>query len=404
MTRLTGIIKKEILEITRDIQSLVLLILMPVVFILIMSLSMQALFQDNSDLKISILIFDNDNTTESIKYIDMLKKSEKFLIAVSSAPFSPEDIEQTIAEDNDRFGLIINKSFSGFIRDINKNPGERPLAIYVDPAMQGAVRIGVENELVMQLFDLRINTFFKKQSRLLRYAGVNKDVFVPSVDSMVQTRYLYQKEQKPVKPSAAQQSVPAWLVFSMYFLVLPISLIFHTEKNNGTLSRLKSINIKNRYIISGKIVSYYIISMIQVISMFFVGRFIVPLLGGDTISIGISFFGLFVIASCIALNAISYGLMISAVSKNFQMAASMGIILIIIFAAIGGIMVPKFVMPDFMQTISNISPLSWGLEGFHDIMLRNGTAAVVIPRCLPLLGSSVIMLAVTGIILKRKIF
>ena len=65
MIRILYIIKKEMTEIARDVQSLLLLILMPATFILVMSLSMQALFQPGSDFKINIIALDLDKSSES---------------------------------------------------------------------------------------------------------------------------------------------------------------------------------------------------------------------------------------------------------------------------------------------------------------------------------------------------
>ncbi|MDD5548500.1 MAG: ABC transporter permease, partial [Sulfurovaceae bacterium] len=45
----------------------------------------------------------------------------------------------------------------------------------------------------------------------------------------------------------------------------------------------------------------------------------------------------------------------------------------IIFAAIGGIMVPLFVMPQFMQDLSILSPMSWGLDAFLGIFLYDAS-------------------------------
>jgi ABC-2 type transport system permease protein len=42
----------------------------------------------------------------------------------------------------------------------------------------------------------------------------------------------------------------------------------------------------------------------------------------------------------------------------------------IILGALGGIMVPRFVMPAEMRALTNISPMAWGLDGFHAVMLR----------------------------------
>ncbi len=403
MIRILYIIKKEILEISRDVQSLFLLILMPATFILVMSLSMQVLFQPGSTFKINIIAVDLDRSDESKNFLTAAKSTPNISLTESNAGSSADDILNEISKGHCNFGLVINKNFSTYARGMKAGPETVPMTIYVDPTIQTAIQMGVKNQLVMQLFKWRIETFFNNNAAVMAYAGLSRDTFVPSVERMVATRFVYKNMRESVMPNAAQQSVPAWLVFSMYFIVIPISLIFHTEKSNGTLARLKSINIKNRYLIAGKIVSYYAISMIQAICMLCVGRYIVPLLGGDIISFGSSHTGLFIIASCVGCNAISYGLLVSAVSKNTQMAGSLGVILIIIFSAIGGIMVPKFVMPAFMQNLSIISPLSWGLEGFLDIMLRNGTVVDIAPRCALLLGTSGIMLAATGIILKKKI-
>ncbi|MBN2079029.1 MAG: ABC transporter permease [Spirochaetes bacterium] len=402
MRRLAGIIRKETLEILRDLQSLFLLIVMPAVFILVMSLSMQALFQPESTFTIKIVVLDHDGSVESRRFTDLLKMTKNLSITEAGPGITTETFPSLVTEGESNFGLVINRGFSAFIRDIRKRPAAPPLSIYADPTIQTAVQVGVRNQLVMQLFTMRMNDFFDAHNALLGYAGFSKENFTPVIEAMADIRYVYRDRQESVMPSAAQQSVPAWLVFSMYFIVIPISLIFHTEKNNGTLQRLRSINISSAYLVSGKIVAYYLVSMVQVVTMLCVGRYLVPLLGGDTIRFGDSPMGLFAIATCVGLNAISYGLMISALSKNTQVAGSLGVILVIIFAAIGGIMVPKFVMPAFMQNLSAASPLSWGLEGFLDIMLRNGTLRDILPACALLLGTGAAMLAATGILIKKK--
>ncbi len=402
MIRLLYMIKKEVTEIARDIQSFLLLIVMPAVFILVMSLSMQALFKPDSEVKIRLIVADHAMSADSKKFIAAVKTITNFSTVESKAGVSSEEISRDVIKGEYKFGLVINRNFSAYIRDINKGPGIKPLTLYVDPAVQMPVQVGLKHRLELELSRLRLNAFFDRNAGILAYAGFRREAIVPTAEGVVHTVYVYKNKKETIIPSAAQQSVPAWLVFSMYFIVIPISLIFHTEKNNGTLQRVRSINIKSRYLIAGKLVSYYLISMIQVVCMLLVGRYLVPLLGGDTIRFGDSLFGLFLIASCVGFNAISYGLLVSSLSKNSQAAASVGVVLIIIFSAVGGIMVPKFVMPEFMQRIANLSPLSWGLEGFLDIMLRNGTAADVAPRCGLLAGTGLVMLYAYGLILRRK--
>jgi ABC-2 type transport system permease protein len=57
----------------------------------------------------------------------------------------------------------------------------------------------------------------------------------------------------------------------------------------------------------------------------------------------------------------------------------------ILAAAIGGIMVPRFVMPGTMQAWVELSPMAWALDGFHAVMLRQGAAADLLVPCVKLL-------------------
>jgi ABC-2 type transport system permease protein len=65
----------------------------------------------------------------------------------------------------------------------------------------------------------------------------------------------------------------------------------------------------------------------------------------------------------------------------------------ILAAAIGGIMIPRFVMADTMQAWVDLSPMAWALDGFHAVMLRQGGAADVVAPCLKLLLLAAVLLA-----------
>lgn len=102
--------------------------------------------------------------------------------------------------------------------------------------------------------------------------------------------------------------------------------------------------------------------------------------------------------------AITFALCIASFTNTTAQATVIGGFGNIVLAAIGGIMVPKFVMPDFMQTLAGFSPMNWGLEGFLDITLREGRAVDVLPEAGLLVGFGLIMVLITSLILKRKIF
>jgi ABC-2 type transport system permease protein len=75
---------------------------------------------------------------------------------------------------------------------------------------------------------------------------------------------------------------------------------------------------------------------------------------------------------CASLAAISFALLIATVARTPEQATTLSATTVLVLAALGGILVPKIVMPPAMQQIAVYSPFSWGLDGFLDIFIRGG--------------------------------
>ena len=94
--------------------------------------------------------------------------------------------------------------------------------------------------------------------------------------------------------------------------------------------------------------------------------------------------------------------MIGSVSKTQEQSNGIGAISIIIFAAIGGIWVPTFVMPDYMQSLSNLSPLQWCLKGFYILFLKGGNWSDLFRIILFLFAFIIVNITISFIKLKRE--
>jgi ABC-2 type transport system permease protein len=55
-----------------------------------------------------------------------------------------------------------------------------------------------------------------------------------------------------------------------------------------------------------------------------------------------------------------------------QQSATFGAVSIVILAALGGIWVPVYVMPESVRFFAEISPLYWSLSAFHQVFLGEG--------------------------------
>jgi len=403
MTKILYILKKEFLVMGRDVHSLLVLFIMPVAFILIMSLAMRDLFDTHGANQIKILVVNQDKSDPSIAFIKTLKNLKTFSFHHMADGTGIDLIRHKMFQEDYKFALVVEKGFSLAADRNASNTAERQMILLVKPSVNRQTYTILKNTFAASLAKARVANLIKGQEEMLDYAGIDIDKVMQPTDNLIETRYVSKSKLKFKVPTSVQQSVPAWLVFSMFFVVIPISNTFIAERNYGTLLRLQSMNISTGLLLAGKLLPFFIVNLIQVVLMILVGVYVVPLLGGDELTMGDSYAGLLLITTAVSFCSISFALLVASVAKTTEHATTIGGVFNIILGALGGIMVPKFVMPDFMQTLSVLSPMSWGLDGFLDIFLRNGNIVDVMKESLLLFLIGLVMFSTTAIIIKRKL-
>ena len=402
MVKFFYVLKKEFLLIIRDIHAVTVLFIMPAVFIMIMSLAMRDLFELHGTVAIDVLSVNRDMGKKSGDFLNSLKGLSAFRFQFMDTMTDTESMRAQMLSRDYKFALIIRENFTAFVDKKGKGRDERPLELLVNPAVNVQTQMVLKSALENKLTKLRWDAFVDRIDRLLAMAGIDKKKLKAAEESPVEVNYVYKGGRYDKIPTAVQQSVPAWLVFSMFFIVIPISNTFISERGQGTLMRLKSMNVSRAYLIAGKMVPYLIINAIQVMIMIAIGMYAVPFCGGTALTLGESLGGLILIAAAVSFSAISMALFIASAARTTEQATTVGGVLNIIFGALGGLMIPKFVMPGFMQQIADVSPMSWGLEGFLDIFLRNGGVSDVLSKSLSLFVFGMVMLILTILLLRKR--
>ncbi len=79
-----------------------------------------------------------------------------------------------------------------------------------------------------------------------------------------------------------------------------------------------------------------------------------------------------------------------------------GAVSVVIAAALGGVMVPVYVMPKGMQLISQFSPLAWGLEGFLELFARGGGVRDIWPNLSALCGFFIVTTMLSLLVFTRR--
>jgi len=185
-------------------------------------------------------------------------------------------------------------------------------------------------------------------------------------------------------PTSIQHNVPAWSIFGLFFIVLPLATVMLQERSQGVFVRLHLIPGSMVPLLVGRVVAYLMISLVQFALMLGVGRTLLPLLGTDHLDLHGQVPSLLVVSLCVALAACGFGLLLGVYARSSQQASLTAAVTIVIFAALGGIMIPVYLMPEVMQHISVISPLGWGMEAMQILVLRGGCLAETWPYLLRL--------------------
>jgi len=156
-------------------------------------------------------------------------------------------------------------------------------------------------------------------------------------------------------------------------------------------------------ILTGKMLFFVAVCVVQFYLMMQVGIYLLPLLGLPKLMLGQSLLAAFIVAVGIGLASTSYGILVGTVFKTPNQALNFGAISIVILSAIGGIWIPLEIMPSHMQFIGHLSPLSWGLDAINDIYLRNEGVAHIWRHMGKLVSFAVVLLCIAALIEKKRL-
>ncbi len=408
MLKLRSSIVKEILVLIRDMAGLAILFLMPMVLIFVMTLIQDSTFRKLDETNLEVLVVNNDFDSLGMAIEKGLISTGFFSVKTSlnGQPISEKTLHQNISEGNYQIGILIKEGSTQALRDkarllIQKalaeensdslqfttdSSPEANVVVFFDPVIKNSFKQSVmnaldnftskiESEIIFQAFTEEVKPLLPEGSELS---------FLGERGITIEQTYASNKYNE-VLPNSVQHNVPAWTVFAMFFIIIPLTGNIIKEREDGSALRLKLMPGSYLIVLLSKIIVYLVVCLIQFFLMLMVGIVILPLLGMPTLELGSHPGALIVLALCVALAATGYGVLLGSIATSHEQAASFGSVSVIILAAIGGVWVPVYMMPPIMQKISVISPLNWGVDGFYDLFLRGADLQKIAPQTLLLL-------------------
>jgi ABC-2 type transport system permease protein len=382
---LLALVKKELLALVRDMHGLAALFLMPMVFIVLMSLTLKDIYRPPlAELSYAV---DMRDTATPAQWLQQLWQRNHGAPQPLGA-----DWQARLRNGSLKYVIVMEPGLSEELESA---------ALSTQARVQLLTEPGIDANLFNALRAELIGASGELKARLaLAVPGTAGPAPDASIQAMVRAERF---STAGPRPTSVQQNVPAWLVFGMFFVVASLSSLFVQERSSGALGRLQSLGVSRTVLLASKALPYLGVNALQAVLMLAAGIWLMPLIGGDALSLaGIHWGALLLSLAAVSLAAVSLSLALACLVRSHAQAATIGPMVNVLMAAAGGIMVPKFVMPGFMQRLVEVSPMNWGLEALLTVLLRGGGVADALPQIGRLAGFAALMFLLAVFLFRRR--
>lgn len=369
MSPLLALVRKECLLLLRDPHALAVLFIMPILFLVLMAAALSNYLRDQPP-PLSLVLEIEQGSEASAFFQHALQEQlpGSHLLASSEEPLP-------------RVSLARN-----FSETLLETPHIGPTLSF-PPRTDGQTRQRLRAALNIALAQTRLLAYLEDSDALDAEMSTEQrwQLISQRTQSEISERQMLASGELSGKANASQLSVPAWLIFGMFFVALPMAGGFQREQQSGALLRFRALGLSPTTLVLSKLLPYLAINLLQFALLLAIGVYLLPLLGLSGLSLPGSPLTYALLALSLSLAACSLGLLLASLARSGEQALLLGGGLNIILAAIGGIMVPKSVMPEAMSHLAEISPMSWALDAFLTLLVGQGTLADIAPDCARLL-------------------
>ena len=357
LSRWLGILIKEFIQLKRDRLTFGMIVGIPIIQLMLFG------FAINSDPKhMPTAVVMADPGPQARAYVAAMANSDYFRIVGS---VDEGEAERLLDRGDVQFVVTFP---TGFHRELvrGKSPALLVEADATDPMAAGGA-ISVLNHLGMEVFAPDL-------------PGLEKPA-TPPVDLRVHRRY------NP-EGLTAYNIVPGLMgVILTMTMVLMTGLAMTRERERGTFENLLSTPATATEVMTGKIVPYILIGLIQVTLILLAARWIfdVPMHGSLLLLYGVVL--LFICAN------LTLGITFSSLARNQLQAMQMTFFFFLPSILLSGFMFPFLGMPGWAQVVGNVLPLTHFLVLVRGILLKGNGVEMLWPHVWPILLFTAAVLA-----------
>jgi len=187
---------------------------------------------------------------------------------------------------------------------------------------------------------------------------------------------------------------PSMAILFLMFTVTAGGRSILAERDEGTLPRMLVSPSSAVQVLGGKVSGIYLTGLSQVLILIAASGLIFGVRWGDPLAVVL-------VTLALVAAATGWGMLIAAYTRTPGQANAAGTGMALVFAVASGNFFPRETLPQWLRTVSYVTPNAWGLEAFGELSGMGTLADVVLPIA-ALLVMAVVLFAVATLALRRQ--
>jgi ABC-2 type transport system permease protein len=401
------------LGLLRDRGALAMAFLLPPLIYIIFAAIFAGATGDELQLRVAIL--DEVQSPVSKRLATAIRTEPSFRRA-RREPTSVADMEGLVRQDQADVGVVLKADPS----ERAAGPGISPIIVYGDPAkaMASAMVAGQVQRIfaeklpdatyrrVLADFEKTILPFTPEQRT--RADGII-EIIERSTRPDAGAQLKQTIAQRATPPLVAQSTLSgvnraratvvyyagAVAILFLMYSAMHSAMSLIDERHNGITDRILQGAAGAGPLIAGKFLFLVLQGVIQVSLIFLLAATVY----GVEVFTRLPLWLLITMAAAAAAAAL--GLALATACRTRQQAETASTFLVLVLAALGGSMVPRFLMPLWLQQTSWAIPNAWVIEAYHSLLWRDASLADLAPALFSLVAFTLAMLLVARMLIRR---
>jgi ABC-type multidrug transport system permease subunit len=178
----------------------------------------------------------------------------------------------------------------------------------------------------------------------------------------------------PLKRGAAvyKTLVPSYTVMFSFALVLVVGWLFVSERRRGTLKRLQATPVTRPQLLLGKFLPCLALAVAQGVFLLAAGKLVFGLPWGPASwPLAEQAAALLAVVLATAVAAMGLAMLMAALARTEMQVAIYGAVLVLALGLVGGCVVPREMMPQAAQQVSQWTPHGWALNAYQQLMMKS---------------------------------